>query len=202
MKAFVVLAVATALSCQLAAQEAQDGRFAAAAYEDIPADAVFRVELLDDSDLNLRLQADVEQTLTNLGYGLGADGPFELLFVTEEIVDIVSYDDSNLFQLNIDTGTGLDPHTKERGGTESRARLWSTTKDSVFARHGQIDAGAPLLRMEVEIRETSDRPRVVWAARAETATRRADRYRLFQQMIPVVLENLGSTVTEEPIALR
>ena len=202
MKALITLAVLTLLSHPLAAQVAQDGRFAAAAYDTIPPDAVFRIKLLDDSDLNLRLQSDVEQTLTDLGYGIGADGPYELSFVTDEITDIVSYEDSSLFQLNINTTSGLDPHTKERGGTESRTRLWSTTKDSVFARHGQIDAGAPLLRIEFEIRQTTDKPRVVWIARAESATRRADRYRLFQQMIPVILENLGSTVTEETIVLR
>ena len=83
--------------------------------------------------------------------------------------------------VNINTTSGLDPHTKERGGTESRTRLWSTTKDSVFARHGQIDAGAPLLRIEFEVRETTDKPRVVWVARAESATRRADRYRYFNK---------------------
>ncbi len=201
MRLSVLLIGAALLSSPLAAQQVLDGQFAAASYAPIPADAAFRVELLDDSDLNLRLQADLEQTLADLGYRVADDG-YELLFVTNEITDISSYEDSKIFRFSIDTGDGLDPNTKQRGGTESRATIWSTTQDSLLARHGQVSPGEPLLRMEVEIRDVADRPRVVWLARAESATRRPDPYRLFQQMIPIVLEHLGTTVEEETIVLR
>ena len=212
MGATVKVIIAMALVGLLAgpaAGQALEGRFSAAALGEVPAQASVRVELLDNTDLNLRLLEDFERKLTELGYQLSSNGAYELSFTTEEITDSVSYENSGIFRLEVDTGKGCawcstrdNQPAKQAGGTESRTKLWSSTQDSLFARRDSGAPGEPVLRMEIEIRDTTDKPKVVWVARAETLTRRADFYRLFQQMLPTILENIGSDVDEEIIVLR
>ena len=202
MRRFVAVAFTFLLAGQALAEDGLEGRFAATAFGAIEPRARLRIELLDDSDLNLRLLEDFERALTGLGYAITGDGDYELTFVTEEITDVARYGDSTIFRLQVDTQGGANPNTKQRGGTEARTTLWSSTQNSLFARRASSRSGQPLLRMEVEVRALADKPRIVWAARAETLTRRSDFYALFQQMVPVLTESIGQTVAEDTIILR
>ena len=184
----VVAAPPAAAQANLAAE----GRMAAFALGAIDEDAVFAVDVLDDSDLNLRLVEHVKAELRARGYGDAADADYTLTFDTREIVDL-SRDGGGVGSLDVDTLSGIQMHMN----------LWSSTQDSLLTgRRERPDRTTLLLRMDMTVRENTGARRVIWQAEAFSEMRGVEHYGTFRGIASVLLDSLGQTVAEASFVVQ
>ncbi|MFQ5973574.1 MAG: hypothetical protein ACE5Q3_14690 [Alphaproteobacteria bacterium] len=171
---------------------AAEGRMAAFALGPIDEGAVFTIDLLDDSDLNLRLVEHVKAELRARGYEEAPDADYTLTFDTREIVDL-SRDGGGVGSLDVDTLSGIEMHMN----------LWSSTRDSLLTGRRQRPGQATqLLRMDMTVRENTGARRVVWQGEAFSEMRGVEHYGAFRQIVSVLLDRLGQTVGEASFSMQ
>ena len=190
---FVIAALAAVVCAPAAAQNADSiaGRLATQSLQSIAADAGVAVDILDDTDANIRVQRTLIDALNDLGRAsTAAPEPMNAIileFATAEIIDVEG-GDSAIGELQIDTLRGV----------EMRMNLWSSTRDALISgRNPNALRSTRLLRFDLVARRRTD-GRVVWLGQAFFEGPAGDPGPLFARMAPVLVEQFGETtdVTE------
>ena len=184
---WLALATPVALAQSLTPAE---GRLSAVAFAPIDGGSTFAIEMLDDTDLNVRLVADIERSLAASAHRPAADGRYILTLETAEIADLQG-DGGGIGTLNVDTLLGVQMHVN----------LWSSTRNSLLQGRQRSVRTTPLVRLDMVVRDRGGR-QVTWQAQAFGEIRGIDRYRVLQQIVPAMLQSLGETVEAGTITIR
>src|SRR3546814_10358904 len=149
------------------------------------------VDVLDDSDLNLRLRDTIAAALRQRGWQPAGQGRYVLLFQTQEIHSLSG--DGGIGELSVSTGEGIRMHMN----------LWSSTRESLLAnRSGTGRKSVSLLRLDMTLRDGADAGRVVWQGQSFAEARRADRFAVFRPMAPHLLDRPGRSSALETVAIE
>lgn len=139
------------------------------------------IDVLDDTDLNLRLQDVIADSLKQHGYEPASAGRYTLVFQTQEIHNLSG--DGGIGELSVSTREGIRMHMN----------LWSSTRDSLLADRSQnATDSVRLLHLDMTLRDRND-GKVVWQGQSFAEARGADRFLVFRQMVPQLVERIGET---------
>ncbi len=167
-----------------------EGRTSSVALAPIASGGTFAVEMLDDTELNVRLVTDIERSLAERAHPTAAEGRYVLTFETAEIADPLDAG-GELGSLDADTLRGVDV----------RINLWSTTRDSLLQGRQRATRAVPLIRLDMVVRDRAAR-QIVWQANGVGEIRSVDRYRILQRLVTGMLQNLGETVDGAIVQIR
>ena len=158
----------------------------AAAYRDLPAGLVVRLELLDDSELNLQVRDLIAEQLAAGGYTVADNAPFVLQIETQ-----------TASQAADDPSLGSFEATDDRA--EIRMNLWSTREDSLLqGRQGKVGAEARY-RISLGLYDSRD-GRYYWRGAASTTLDQRDAADASSEMVPALVAQFGKTVHTAPAA--
>lgn len=185
--------VLTVLLVPLAPVSAQDfftlgtGTLTATSYELFGDSTPMAVELLNDSEINIRLADNVREALKS------AERPVDqhsdlILYITTEITGRDSAKKSgSLLRLYGDAEQGVD----------FSVNIYSDKTDSLLAGSKKTKPGRVVYRFIGEVRRG---PEVLWQGRVETSESLGDTYQTFKPMVQTLVDGLGETeVPEEPL---
>lgn len=167
----------------LAAQAPDDalGRVSTNALGDVATGQTVLIDVLDDTELNLRLRDIIAQSLEQHGFEPAAAGRYTLVFQTQEIHNLSG--DGGIGELSVSTREGIRMHMN----------LWSSTRDSLLANRSQnATDSVRLLHLDMTLRDRND-GKVVWQGQSFAEARGADRFMVFRQMVPQLVERIGET---------
>lgn len=177
--AILVLAAAGA-GAQLLRQT--EGRLAAFAVRPIPEGAGFTVDVLDDTDFNLRLAEILTRTLA--ARQTGAEAAHIISFEAREIHSLEG-DGGGVGELAIDADAGVNVHVN----------LWSSTRDALLSGRSSRRS-VTVLRLDLAVHAPGGGP-LMWQAQAFAEPGSANYARIYGRMMVAMLDRLGETVAEE-----
>jgi len=160
---------------------------AAVAYRDLPAGLALRVQLLDDSDLNLRVRELVAEELAAGGYPVAEGAPFVLLVETQT-------------NSETDSGPSLGSFEVDDEGARIRMNLWSSREDSLLRgrqESGTIEADARY-RISLGLYDGRD-GRYYWRGTVTSTLDQGDAADASRAMVPALLAHFGKTVRAAPV---
>lgn len=188
---FVAVCAIFLLTDPLAAQAPGDatGRVSTNALGDVTTGQTVLIDVLDDTDLNLRLKVIIENALKQHGFEPAGTGRYTLVFQTQEIHNLSG--DGGIGELSVSTREGIRMHMN----------LWSSTRDSLLANRSQnATDSVRLLHLDMTLRDEND-GKVVWQGQSFAEARGADRFVVFRQMVPQLVERIGETRDVETFPL-
>lgn len=191
---FVSISFATLSS----AQEYGEGILNAVAYRPLPARQSLRVVPIDNSDQNLVLKREFERQLSDHGYVISEDARLILTFETHDEIGAFKSRERRAF---------LELHA--RGGREGGedAKMLFNLYDSDTG--GMLNEGKgetsivtqSQYRMDVTIDDESNGKRL-WHAWTTANLGQSDSRALTKSMVPVLIDNLGSTVKRQTFPIH
>lgn len=156
----------------------------AAAYRDLPAGLVVRLELLDDSDLNLQVRDLVAERLVADGYTVADTAPFVLQIETQTASPAAA-----------DPSLGSFEATDDRA--EIRMNLWSSREDSLLqGRQDKVGADASY-RISLGLYDGRD-GRYYWRGSVSSTLDQGDAADASRDMVPALLAHFGKTARDTP----
>lgn len=178
--------------------KAGNGIVNAVSFEPIPANTPITVRPLDDSDANLRLKEDFEAALRAKGFTPAPDAQIVLTFETgNEIGSWVDKGRRSLIELQAKGGRD--------GGEDAQAMLniYNSTRGGLL---NKGDGGTSIttpstytIRVTVDNRNGGKR---LWEGWTTADLVQGDREQLAKSMLPVLMGNLGLTVSRKPFEIR
>ncbi len=179
-------------------EAARQGLANAVVYHPIPEKAVLAVRPLDNSDANMKIKAAIEAALRAQGFGVAASAPLTLSFDTRDEIGAWS-----------ETGRRSVLELKAEGGREggeyahAKVNIFdSATGGLLNEGHGGTSITTPSVhRIDVTVDDRTSGRRLWqgWAIANLSLGERAD---LDRSMIPVIVQNLGRTVSRQPFTLQ
>ena len=180
------------------AQSIDEGVLNAVSYGPLPGSSAIFVEPLDNSDLNLEVQAEFERQLRAGGYTISADAVLILTFETRDEIGAWS-----------DRGRRTVIELQGRGGVvgrdsaSARVNLFDSAKGGVLNRGqggGTTIVTPSRYRLDVTIDDRRTGVRL-WKAWAIAELQQYDGATLTKAMVPTLVRNLGESVKSEPFEL-
>lgn len=178
---------------------ANDAMLNAVAYRPIPPGTAITVRPLDNSDDNLVLQKEIERELEANGYRIATDSPLVLSFESQDVAGawtdeglrtVIELKDNQNRDGQDPPQVNLNIYNSSRGGLLNKGRSSGTA--IVTPSQVRLDA-------VIDDRGNGER---VWQAWATAALKQSDSLGLSQAMVPFVIGSLGSTVKNQPFAVR
>lgn len=162
------------------------GVLTATSYETFSDTDPIAVELLDDSEVNVRLADDVRKTLRSYGRTVDQNSDLILYISTVTRGRDGSRSSGSLLRLYGDAEQGVD----------FSVNIYSDQTDSLLTGKKETRPGRVTYRFIGEVRRGRD---VLWQGRVESNESIGDTYQTFQPMVPTLIESLGETIVpEEP----
>lgn len=193
LKTAACAAVLNVLISPLAPLSAQDfsslgtGELTATSYEAFDDTTPMAIELLDDSEINIRLADDVREALTSAGRTVDQHSDL-ILYVST----VITGRDGNR-----KSGSLLRLYGDAEQGVDFSVNIYSDKTDSLLTGSKQTKPGRVAYRFIGEVRRG---PEVLWQGRVETQDSLGDTYQTFKPMVQTLVDGLGKTeVPEEPI---
>jgi len=184
--ALVALASLAAVSAGMPADAQTPPEVVAAAYRDLPAGLAVRLELMDDSDLNLQVRDLIAGQLAADGYTVAETAPFVLQIETQTASQAADDPSLGSFQAT------------DRGA-EIRMNLWSSTEDSLLrGRQDKVGAEARY-RISLGLYDSRD-GRYYWRGAASTTLDQGDAAAASRDMVPALIAQFGKTAHTAPAA--
>jgi hypothetical protein len=182
--ALVALAALAALSAGIPAGAQAPPEVVAAAYRDLPAGLAVRLQLLDDSELNLQVRDLIAEQLAAAGHTVAETAPFVLQIETQTATQAADDPSLGSFQAT------------DRSA-EIRMNLWSSTEDSLLqGRQDKIGAEARY-RISLGLYDSRD-GRYYWRGAASTTLDQGDAAAASRDMVPALLAQFGKTAHAAP----
>lgn len=180
------------------AQSMGEGLMNALSYKSLPANAVFSVRPLDNSDQNLRLKQEFENALRAKGYGVSDDAALVINFETRD--EIGSYSTRNKRSV-----LELQARGGREGGEDAKMRfnLYDSNSGGMLnTGKGETTIQSPSeYRLDVSIDDKSTGKRH-WQAWTVAGLDRSDSTALYIGMIPEMVANMGERVKSHVFELR
>ena len=161
----------------------------------VPADPVVFVSPYDDSELNLKLQADFERRIADTGKArlatTEAGAGFLLLFESEVVAADQVPHQANIGSARVD-----------QGGAEVNVNVWSNTQDSVIGgRQEEADPKSSVFHINAVLRDQKS-GEVVWQGDAYHVLREPGTERVARAMVLPLVKTMGETVARAPIEIE
>ena len=193
------LLTAFALALSAATAALADGQMSAVSFQPLPRGSALFVRPLDNSDHNLVLQKDFERVLRQKGYTVSRDAALILTFETRDTAGSWSGGGPNrIVELsNNPDQTGIEaPQVRfnlfnsARGGllNPDRRELTRTVTPSSF-------------RIDVTIDDKSNGKRL-WQGWSSADIGPGDNRKMTRNMIPILVNSLGQTVSQKSFTLQ
>lgn len=204
---FSTVLLLTAVEFQSASgQTLQSGEaiLSASGFRTIPDRAKVRLQLADDTDINLRLRAIAIQALTRAGYAVvDADAAFTLRLESERLLK-GRQTDLSIGSLRAGSSVGR-PEGNAGGprgdGVDLNLRLWSSTKNSLLnPKSAGVAAKQGFAVVIKAFDEAAHKP--AWHGIARAPDSGGDSYRTGSAMVKHLIDALGLTVDQEIVSLR
>lgn len=162
------------------------GRLATQSLQPIAADAGVVVDILDDTDANLRVQRALVDSLNDQGRAaMAVPDSISAIILEFDTAEIIGGEggDGAIGELQVDTLLGV----------QMRLNLWSSTRDALISgRSPNAVRSTRLLRLDLVARRRID-GRVVWHGQAFFEGPAGDPGPLFVRMAPVLSRHFGET---------
>lgn len=178
---------------------AEGGLLNAVSFKVIPTGAAVAVRPLDNSDNNLVLQRDFEQTLRKQGFTVSKDAPFVLSFETRDVAGAYTDRPSQRWDdLSSRRGAG------EPEKTRTQLRFFDTPSGGLVNRGGQtrdttvITPTKHRIDATIEDKANGHRHWQAWTIADQTG---ADRLAVMRSMVPEITLAIGTTVRQRPFAI-
>ncbi len=184
-----MLGVSAFIAAPASAQAAAPGMLTTQALKGLPQGETITVAPYDDSDLNLKLKAEIETVLKGQEHEVAeAKTGLLLLFETKVISSDQVPQGPNLGSAQAGTTTGV----------EVNVNVWSTTQDSVLGgRQDRSGPGTNVFHINAVLRDQAS-GEVLWQGDAYHALVSGDTERIAMGMIPPLVEKLGESTSHEP----
>lgn len=170
----------------------------AVSFQALPERATFAVRPLDNSDANLRLKVAIEEALRARGFGVAKDSPLVLSFDTRDEVGAWT-DAGRRTILELQAQGGRD------GGEYAHAKVnvFDTNSGGLLneGRGGTSIATPSTYRIDITVDDRGNGRRL-WQGWAIANLSHGDRLELDRAMIPVLVQNVGRSVTRQPFELK
>lgn len=153
---------------------------AAIGYRELPPGIALRLELTDDSDLNLQVREMIADELMARGHRISVEAPFVLQIETFSTSGGGNDPDLGSFRADTDEGA------------EIRLNLWSNRQDSLLNRREDTPRGATGFRIDLGLYDSRD-GRYYWRGNAGTLLTGGDAAAASRRMVPALLGHLGET---------
>jgi hypothetical protein len=185
MRLRLALAALAALAAAPAAAQTPP-EVVAAAYRDLPAGLTVRLELLDDSELNLQVRDLIAGQLAADGHTVAETAPFVLQIETQTASEAADDPSLGSFQAT------------DRSA-EIRMNLWSSSEDSLLqGRQDKVGAEARY-RISLGLYDSRD-GRYYWRGAASTTLDQGDAAAASRDLVPALLAHFGETARDTPPA--
>ena len=150
------------------------------------------VTLYDDSDFNLKLKAEFEQFLRDRNRQV-AEADAELLLLI---------DTATIPTDQVPRGPSLGTAQAGSAGVDVNVNVWSSSQDSVIGgRKKPGSLGVSVFHINALLRYRAS-GEVVWQGDAYHELVTTDTERIARSMVPLLVDNLGRTVTHEPFEAK
>lgn len=153
---------------------------ATAGYRELPPGTALRLELMDDSDLNLQVRELIAEELARRGHPVAEGAPFILQIETGTAADDETDPTLGSFEANTDEGAEL------------RLNLWSNRQDSLLNRQEDTTRDAAMYRISLGIYDSRN-GRYYWRGNAGALLVDDDALAASREMVPALLARLGQT---------
>lgn len=195
------LAVATGLLCAASiaspALSQSAGKLSAVSYLPIGADETFEVRALDNSAENLKLVSQMQQALRLRGRGVEEGSR---LVMTVEPRDEIGSGTSSRRHIMSFTGES-SPSSEDN--TELRFNLFDSQKGGILNKGDQPGGGINPSEYALLVRvEDRTNGRQLWEGWASAKLTQGDGTKLLMNMIPHLADNVGKTVSGQPISIE
>ncbi len=167
-------------------------------YQPLPERAIVTVRPLDNSDVHMKLKTSIEEALRAKGFGVTTDSPLVLSFDTRD--EVGAWSDAGrrtILELRAEGG--------REGGEYAHAKV--NVFDSVSGgllnegRGGTSITTPSTYRIDFTVDDRTNGRRL-WQGWAVANLSYGDRNDLDRAMIPVLVQNLGRTITRQPFTLQ
>jgi len=173
---------------------AAPGMVTARSFHETPSSPSVAVAPYDDSELNLKLKADFENSLRGTGRAsivAEKTAGFLLLFETEVVAADLAL-----------RGPSLGSARVNESGAEVNVNVWSSTQDSVLGgRQEGGKAGNNVFHLNAVLRDQRS-GEVVWQGDAYYVLNEPETERVARALVPPLVERMGQTVDREPLRIE
>jgi len=176
----------------------------ASGFRSIPDHAKVRLQLADDTDINLRLRDVAIQALSRAGYDVvDAGAAFTLRLESERLLQ-GQKTDLSIGSLRAGSSVGR-PEGNAGGprgeGVDLNLRLWSSTKNSLLNPKSAGAATKQGFGVVIKVFDEAAR-KPAWHGIARAPDSGGDSYRTGGAMVKHLIDALGLTVDQEIVSLR
>lgn len=168
------------------------------AYQPIPEKATLAVRPLDNSDANLKIKAAIEDALRARGFGVAQTAPLTLNFSTRDEIGAWS-----------ETGRRTLLELKAEGGREggeyahAKVNIFDSATGGLLNQgHGGTTITTPSsYRIDATLDDKTSGRRL-WQGWTIANLSHGERAELDRAMVPVIVQNLGRTISRQPFNLQ
>ncbi len=178
---------------------AESGVLNALSLRPLPDQKNIQVQVLDDSDENLQLQAELEEHLVAKGYTIVKKGDLILTFETrDQIGDWQSATSGHVISLEASGGRG--------GGENHKARVnvFDSSSGGLLNQNQGRKASsstASQYRLDVTVESRAD-GKTLWRAWSVADLESGEGLTLTKKMVPLLVENIGQTIRSQDFTVE
>lgn len=199
--AFALATMPAVALAQTRAPETEDARgyLTAFACGTLPAPLRLHVDVLDNSDQNLRLRDLLVQRLQAKGADISTDATQVLSLEVGVSRQATRLKPGDL----IDVRVGRDePDLGQEGFARLHMNVWSSARDSLLTgRQGRVEEeGFDILRLRASINSRTD-GRCLWQGEIVHDLDGSDAYQAAAKLIPLLADSIGQPASRKPIRI-
>ena len=178
---------------------AEDGTINALSLRPLPSEKSIKVDPLDNSVDNLKLQKVIEAELRKSGYTISKQASLILSFSTrDQIGSWNSGSSSHVFSLETKTGRGHEERTK------ARINVFDSTTGGLLnksKKQRQPSSTASQYRLDISIEDRAT-GKTYWRAWSVADLDSGEGIELTTKMIPPLIEGLGQTIRRQVFSVE
>ena len=194
MRIFALIACALCFFAQNL--QAADGVLFAVSYRAIPAGALISVRPWDNSDENIRLAREIEDSLRGQGYRIADKAPLVMSFSTRDVIGQWTQGERR-------SVLEIEGHGGREGGEDASVRLnlFASDRGGVL-NPGETSKTVVPSKYGIEITVDSATGERHWQGEATANLERSDGFSLTKSMVPILVGTLGKTVRRQQFQIR
>ncbi len=185
-------------------EAAGDAVMSTRSFRPIPDGSLIKVQIADDTDINLRLRDVTERALRRAGYRITTDKPAFTFRLETERLGAGTQLDRSVGSLRAGSGVGRPSGNiggPQGTGVDFNLKLWSSSRNSVL--NPQSSGTAPKQGFGIQLEafdETAGKPS--WHGASRAPDNGGDSFRTGSAIIRHLVGAIGLTLEAESISLR
>ncbi len=196
---FFMLSLSFALAA-LPSASAEEAQMNAQLLRELPSEKTIFVQVLDNSDQNLALKADIENELQKNGYSLSESAPLVLNFTTQDQLGVWD-SGSKRYIFSFEAKSGTEGHEDTR---KARVNVFDSATGGLLNKSGNAQgttSTASQYRLDITV-ESRTTGKTFWRGWSEAALEAGDSQALIKKMIPPLMKIIGQTVRKQSFTIH